>query len=76
MAEIVHVDAPQLARGRALLDLMRAWGARILTVPADQHDRVTAASQALAHTTVFTFGLALAELTVDVAGCPDDRSPR
>jgi len=76
MAGIAHVGAPQLARGRAPLDLMRAWGARILIVTADQHDRVTAAGAALARTTVFTSGLDAAELTVDVAGRSEDRSPR
>ena len=34
---------------------------------ADQHDRLAAASQALTHATVLAFGLALAELQVDVA---------
>ena len=54
-------------RGRALCDLIEQWGARVVTVTADQHDRVSAASQALTHAAVIAFGAALAELDVDMA---------
>ncbi len=54
-------------RGRVLLDWMRGWGASVVTVTADQHDRVAAASLALTHATVLAFGIALDELEVDVA---------
>ena len=54
-------------RGRALCDLIEQWGARVVTVTADQHDRVSAASQALTHAAVIAFGAALAELDVDIA---------
>jgi len=54
-------------RGRALCDLIEQWGARVVTVTADQHDRVSAASQALTHAAVIAFGAALAELDVDFA---------
>ncbi len=64
VAAVVVRDGP---RGRALLDLIGTWGARIVVVTADQHDRLAAASQALTHATVLAFGLALAELQVDVA---------
>jgi prephenate dehydrogenase len=39
----------------------------VVTVTADQHDRVSAASQALTHAAVIAFGAALAELDVDIA---------
>jgi len=39
----------------------------VVTVTADQHDRVSAASQALTHAAVIAFGAALAELDVDMA---------
>lgn len=55
------------ARCSALLDLMQAWGARIVAVTADQHDRLAAAGQALTHAAVLAFGMALADLQVDVA---------
>jgi prephenate dehydrogenase len=54
-------------RGRALCDLIEQWGALVVTVTADQHDRVSAASQALTHAAVIAFGAALAELDVDMA---------
>jgi prephenate dehydrogenase len=54
-------------RGRALRDLIEQWGARVVTVTADQHDRVAAAAQALTHAAVIAFGTALAELNVDIA---------
>ena len=51
----------------ALHDLIEQWGARVVTVTADQHDRVSAASQALTHAAVIAFGAALTELDVDIA---------
>jgi prephenate dehydrogenase len=54
-------------RGRALHDLIEAWGARMVPVTADQHDRLAAAAQALTHAAVIAFGAALAELDVDIA---------
>lgn len=54
-------------RGRALLDLIEQWGARVVTVTADQHDRLAAAAQALTHAAVIAFGAALTELDVDIA---------
>jgi 4-amino-4-deoxyprephenate dehydrogenase len=54
-------------RGRALHDLIEQWGARVVTVTADQHDRVAAAAQVLTHAAVIAFGAALAELDIDIA---------
>jgi prephenate dehydrogenase len=54
-------------RGRALRGLIEQWGARVVIVTADQHDRVAAAAQALTHAAVIAFGAALAELDVDIA---------
>jgi prephenate dehydrogenase len=54
-------------RGRALRDLIEQWGARVVTVTADQHDRVAAAAQVLTHAAVIAFGAALAELDIDIA---------
>jgi 4-amino-4-deoxyprephenate dehydrogenase len=54
-------------RGRALRELIEQWGARVVIVTADQHDRVAAAAQALTHAAVIAFGAALAELDVDIA---------
>lgn len=54
-------------RGRALTELIEQWGARVVYVSADQHDRLAAATQALTHAAVIGFGAALAELDVDIA---------
>jgi len=54
-------------RSRALHDLIEEWGARVVNVTADHHDRLAAAAQALTHATVLAFGAALAELDVDIA---------
>ena len=55
------------ARGRAPARPDRQRGARVVTVTADQHDRMAAATQALTHAAVIAFGAALAELDVDIA---------
>ncbi|PPK65668.1 prephenate dehydrogenase/arogenate dehydrogenase family protein [Actinokineospora auranticolor] len=51
-------------RGAALLGLVEAAGARVVPVTAERHDRLAAASQALTHAAVLSFGAALAELGV------------
>jgi prephenate dehydrogenase len=48
--------------GHALLDAVRARGGVIADVGAEEHDRATAATQALTHAAVLAFGLALEEL--------------
>jgi prephenate dehydrogenase len=55
------------SRTTQLLDLLDDRGARLVEVTAAQHDRLAAATQALTHATVLAFGLALADLGVDVA---------
>jgi prephenate dehydrogenase len=54
-------------RAEALLRLIETWGGRVVRMTEDEHDRRTAAAQALTHATVLAFGLALAELDVDIA---------
>jgi 4-amino-4-deoxyprephenate dehydrogenase len=54
-------------RGRAMRALIEQWGARVVTLTADQHDRLAAASQVLTHAAVLAFGAALAELDVDIS---------
>jgi len=54
-------------RSRALHNLIEQWGARVVPVTADQHDRISAASQALTHAAVIAFGVALTELDIDIA---------
>jgi 4-amino-4-deoxyprephenate dehydrogenase len=51
-------------RGEALLRLLSDAGARVVRVTAARHDRLAAATQALTHAAVLSFGAALAELGV------------
>ena len=63
------VAAVELRGGQrtdALLLLLSAAGARVVSVTADRHDRLAAATQALTHATVLSFGAALTELDVTV----------
>jgi prephenate dehydrogenase len=63
VAAVVVQDGP---RTQALLGLLRRHGGRVVEVGAEEHDRLTAATQALTHAAVLAFGLALDELDVDV----------
>ncbi|ARP73030.1 hypothetical protein LK07_28230 [Streptomyces pluripotens] len=50
-----------------LLTLVESWGATVVRVDAQRHDRLAASVQALVHAAVLGFGLALAELDVPAA---------
>ncbi|MFE7675707.1 prephenate dehydrogenase dimerization domain-containing protein [Streptomyces albidoflavus] len=63
VAAVVHHDGPLV---HPLLEQVRRGGGRVVTVKASEHDRLTAASQALTHAAVLAFGTALAELDVDI----------
>ncbi|WP_182908967.1 prephenate dehydrogenase/arogenate dehydrogenase family protein [Microbispora sp. H13382] len=62
-AVVVH-DGP---RTRALLRLVESWGGRAVRLGAHEHDRLAAATQALTHAAVLSFGFALARLGVGIA---------
>jgi 4-amino-4-deoxyprephenate dehydrogenase len=63
VAAVVVRDGPLT---RELLHLVGTWGGRVVPVTAADHDRLTSAAQALTHAAVLAFGLALAELDVEV----------
>ena len=63
VAAVVIHDGP---RARELLRLISSWGGRVVSLDAERHDRLSAATQALTHACVLAFGLALSELDVDV----------
>ncbi|MDJ0392775.1 prephenate dehydrogenase/arogenate dehydrogenase family protein [Rhodococcus sp. G-MC3] len=46
------------------MDRLSRWGATVVHVDADQHDRLAAATQALTHASVLAFGVALSTLDV------------
>ncbi|GAA3986930.1 hypothetical protein GCM10022247_01580 [Allokutzneria multivorans] len=54
-------------RSVRLLELIEGWGARVVLVGAEEHDRLAAAAQVLTHAAVLGFGVALTELDVDIA---------
>lgn len=58
---VAHQRGPAVSAFVA--DLAR-WGAQVVELSADEHDRVTAATQALTHAAVLAFGLALDRLRV------------
>lgn len=62
-AVVVHDGA----RVRELLALIGDRGGRVVEVGADEHDALAAATQALTHAAVLAFGLALADLDLEVA---------
>jgi prephenate dehydrogenase len=49
-----------------LLGLLRSHGGHVVALGAQEHDELTAVTQALTHATILAFGLALEELDVDV----------
>ncbi len=63
VAVVEHRGGPRVA---GLLALLAERGGRLVTVVAAEHDRLTAAAQVLTHASVLSFGLALAELDVDI----------
>ncbi len=64
-----HTVAAVVTRGgpgtTALLQLVESWGARVVRCTPEEHDRTTAATQALTHAAVLSFGLALAHMGTD-----------
>jgi prephenate dehydrogenase len=63
VAAIVLNDGPRV---QELLRLVSAWGGRVVQLGAEEHDRLTAATQVLTHATVLAFGLALVDLNLDI----------
>ncbi|WP_039073231.1 MULTISPECIES: prephenate dehydrogenase dimerization domain-containing protein [unclassified Bacillus (in: firmicutes)] len=64
VAVIVQNDGP---KGSHLIQMILDWKGRPVLLEAEEHDQLAAALQALTHAAILTFGLALAELDVDIA---------
>lgn len=62
VAAVIHQHSPAVDR---FLGTVTGWGARVVAMDADEHDRIAAATQALTHAAVLAFGLALGDLAVD-----------
>lgn len=50
----------------SFVDLLVSWGAKVVFMKADEHDKLASILQALTHATIFSFGLALINLKVDI----------
>ncbi|WP_307710986.1 prephenate dehydrogenase/arogenate dehydrogenase family protein [Streptomyces sp. V1I6] len=72
VAAAVVTDGPGV---RALVELVAQWGARVVEMPAEQHDALTAVQQAATHAAVLAFGLGLGELSADVGALRDSAPP-
>lgn len=64
VAAVTHKGGPAVD---AFLDRISSWGADVVRVDADRHDRLAAATQALTHASIMAFGAALSKLDVDGA---------
>lgn len=53
-------------RSRELIARMQGWGARIVSMSAEQHDRAMAAVQVATHSAVLAFGMALDASDYDI----------
>lgn len=63
---VAAVRARAGARGDALLALLRGWGARVITLSAEEHDRAAAATQAATHAALLALaGVATAGTSVE-----------
>ena len=62
VAAVVTRDGPGTTR---VLELVADWGGRVVRCTPEEHDGTTAATQALTHATVLSFGLALTRMGVD-----------
>ena len=63
IAVVTLADGP---RARVLRKLLTSWGARVISIEAAEHDRVSAALQVATHSAVLAFGVALQNLDIDI----------
>ncbi|WP_241386846.1 prephenate dehydrogenase/arogenate dehydrogenase family protein [Rhodococcus sp. CH91] len=72
VALIRHCDGPAVT---AFATALTRWGAQVVETGADEHDRITAATQALTHATILAFGAALDRLDPPAAAAPTAPPP-
>ncbi|EGD22010.1 NAD-binding protein [Prescottella equi] len=72
VAAVIHHDSPAVER---FLGAVTGWGARVVAMSADEHDRTAAATQALTHAAILAFGLALGDLGIDADTLVDAATP-
>ena len=63
---VAMVEASAGSKSAFFKELLRAWGARLEVVGAEEHDRLTASIQVATHAAVLSFGAALLNLNIDL----------
>lgn len=63
---VVYAPGRDAAAAEPLLALMRSWGARVVTCPAEAHDRAMGIIQALRHFTTYAYGVFLSKIGADL----------
>ena len=63
---VAAVELRSGQRAATLIALIEHWGARVVRLSAEQHDRVTLAAQVLVHGVLLSYAAALDEIDVDV----------
>jgi 4-amino-4-deoxyprephenate dehydrogenase len=63
---VLAVEVAPGPRSRALVALLRSWGARVVAVTEEEHDAATAALQAATHAALLGLGLGLARTGADL----------
>ena len=71
-AAVIHHDSPAVERFHGAVT---GWGATVVAMSADEHDRTAAATQALTHAAILAFGLALGDLGIDADTLVDAATP-
>jgi 4-amino-4-deoxyprephenate dehydrogenase len=62
---VAVVEVAPGPRARCFLQLLSTWGAKLVSLSAEEHDRTAAAIQAATHAAILAFGLALKEMRCD-----------
>ena len=63
---VAVIEASAGSKSAFFKELLRAWGARLEVVGAEEHDRLTASIQVATHAAVLSFGAALLSLNIDL----------
>jgi prephenate dehydrogenase len=72
---VIAVEVNAGARARQFVETVRAWEANITQMSADEHDRMTALTQAVTHASILAFGSALAAGGYDISKALDASTP-
>jgi prephenate dehydrogenase len=63
---VCSVSLRENSKTKIFIEILRAWGPKVITMSADDHDEATAFVQVLPHATLLAFGLALTNTSVSI----------